>query len=80
MLEERASCNEKVAGNRLAKLTQANKTAIFGFAEALELYGEKSGNAKPVTFSNGYFVNFNQSLLSPIFISFDHLTKKKGKD
>jgi hypothetical protein len=34
MLEERESYRRKMAGKRLAKLTQANKTAIFGFAEA----------------------------------------------
>ena len=46
MLEERAICNGKVAGNRLAKLTQANKTAIFGFSGALEpKIGEKRENA-----------------------------------
>ena len=42
MLEERASCNGKVAGNRLAKLTQANKTAIFGFAGALYRLKERT--------------------------------------
>jgi hypothetical protein len=36
-----------MAGNRLAKLTQANKTAIFGFAETLDPTKRKRKNAKP---------------------------------
>ena len=42
MLEERASVTRKMAGNRLAKLTQANKTAILGFAEALYRLKERT--------------------------------------
>jgi hypothetical protein len=47
MLEERESYRRKMASNHLAKLTQANKTAIFGFAEALAP-NRKRGNAKPL--------------------------------
>jgi len=46
MLEERESNRRKMAGKRLAKLTQANKTAIFGFAEAPEPNRRKERKCK----------------------------------
>jgi len=78
-LEERASYRRKMAGKRLAKLMQANKTAILGFAEAPEPNRRKE-EMQNLFLIAASTVRLIQSLFSPSFLFCIYLKlKKRGK-